>query len=338
MAPGNDTAGLAAAWRALAGAGDNEGWRIVPLMARGAISVLAGRRKPDDLEALLLGFRYARLPRGSRLPAGRGFAVEVIRHPAFPAGTLLALTRQRGAGLDLFEMMAGDLVTSVQRVAGEDEQAGADTVIARIAAWQDFMQRDRGGILGEEEEIGLHGELVVLEQIMAGSTDVRSAVEMWKGPLDGLHDFVLPEGAIETKASTASTGFRANIASFDQLDLAIRSPLYVAAVRFSPGEGMSLPERIDCIRAQTTARSPTVLQELNLLLVRAGYADALAERYTRRLRLVELRLFEVTDVFPALTARLVPRGVVAARYVVDLDSLPLPTTSLPRILQTAGLP
>jgi hypothetical protein len=338
MAHRSEAVRLTEAWRALAGDSGGSGWRTVHLVQLGDVAVLAGRQKPDDREALLIGFCEVRLPPPSQLPAGRGFSVEATRHPNLPNLLLLALTRQQGARTDLFEAMAQDLIALLADSTHEDEQTIADAVLARIRAWQDFMSHQRAGILSEDEEIGLHGELVVLEQLLAALPGNAAAVDMWQGPLRGLHDFVLPVGALEAKATTSATGFRATIGSLEQLDLSIRSPIYVAATRLVGSDfGSTLPQRVAQLRALLATCGGQAGHSFSARLLHAGYIDAFADRYTRRLIVSDLRWIEVSADFPLLTAASVPRGVVSARYVIDLDMRPLPTTSLTTILEAAGL-
>jgi hypothetical protein len=339
MAPRSDLVRLAEAWRALAGKAGSSGWQIVHLVQLDKVIVLAGRQKPDDREAVLIGFRQARFPPANQLPVGRGFAVEATRHPSLPQLFLLALTRQQGAKIDLFEAMAHDLIALIAEAADSDEQAVANAVLARIRAWQDFMSHQRSGFLSDDEEIGLYGELVVLGQLLASLPGTGAVVEMWQGPLRGLHDFVFPHGALEAKATTAVNGFRATIGSLEQLDLAIKSPIYLAAVRLVADldGGLSLPQRVSELRSQLSALSGEASEIFSLRLLRAGYVDAFADRYTRQFGLSDLRWIQVSGDFPVLSLVTVPRGVVSARYVIDLDVLPLPTTSLTTILEATGL-
>lgn len=338
MARRSDAVRLAEAWRALAGNAGGSGWQTVHLLQLGEVAILAGRQKPEDREALLIGFRHARLPPPSQLPAGRGFSVDATRHPSLPNLLLLALTRQQDARTDLFEAMAQDLISLLADALHEDEQTVADAVLARIRAWQDFMSYPRTGILTEDEEIGLHGELVVLEQLVAALPDSAAVVDMWQGPLRGLHDFMLPVGALEVKATTSVTGFRAQIGSLEQLDLSIRSPVFLAAVRLAASNaGQTLPQRVAQLRTLLIMCGGQAGQNFSARLLRAGYVDAFADRYTRRLIASDLRWIEVSADFPLLTPASVPRGVVSARYVIDLDMHLLPTTSLTTILEAAGL-
>ncbi|MBI0436073.1 PD-(D/E)XK motif protein [Roseomonas sp. KE0001] len=339
MAPPNDPLRLAEAWRALAGLDGEKGWRSTYLASIGSCRIMAARHMPDDREGLLLGFQDVRPPSPSELPAGRGFHVEIVREPALPRLVLIALARQPGAQLDLFGAMAQDLL-SVIRVeeSTHDAQVVMVRVVARIRAWQDFMLRERGGILSEEDEIGLHGELHVLTKLTESLQDAVAAVGAWEGPMRGLHDFVLPVGAIEVKSSVAVAGFRAAISSLDQLDPAVRSPLHLAAVRLRDDPvGLTLPERVAATR-EALSGSLAAASDFSHRLLRYGYIEAMAAHYTRRLKLDDMRLFNVADGFPALTARGVPRGVVSASYVIDLDVPGLTSATLPDVLQDARSP
>jgi hypothetical protein len=340
MAARNDPLRLADAWQALGGLSGDSGWRSIHLASIGPCRVLAARRMPEDREALLLGFRDARLPLMSELPSGKGFLVEVVRDAALPGVALIALARQQGGRLDLFEAMAQDLVSVLRSEEGSaDAQLVAGRVVQRIRAWQDFMLRDRAGILGDEEEIGLHGELHILIELIDSLGDAAKAVECWEGPLRGLHDFALPSGAMEVKSTASPVGFRATVSSLGQLDPAIRSPLHVAAVRFADeASGRTLPERVSLVRGRMAEAPDAAVQAFSLRLLRSGYVDAFAESYARRLKMADVRLFAVSGAFPALTVRSVPTGVVSARYVIDLDAVALPSVSLADVLQNAGPP
>ena len=84
MAAPSDIEGLRAAWRALGGGRDGEGWQTIPVSVRAPCTLFAGRRMPGGEEAVLLGFRHVATVPDSHLPQGHGF--EVLRLPADPTG------------------------------------------------------------------------------------------------------------------------------------------------------------------------------------------------------------------------------------------------------------
>ncbi|MFN8996613.1 MAG: PD-(D/E)XK motif protein, partial [Pseudomonadota bacterium] len=204
-----DQAGLAAAWRALSGQGE-PGWRTIPLGAIGAVQVLAGRRFPGNEEAVLFGIPGYRRPANEQLPAGRGFEVlRVTLKDKDEEPRWLGVNREAQGSFDLFAMMITDLL---DHLASRDADTPPDelgtALVARVRAWQEFMQRG-SGVLGPEAEVGLVGELRFLEALLESGLAVSEVLDGWKGPLDGLHDFAFPGGAIEVKSTVASVGFTA---------------------------------------------------------------------------------------------------------------------------------
>ncbi|MFB9971724.1 PD-(D/E)XK motif protein [Pseudoroseomonas cervicalis] len=66
---------------------------------------------------------------------------------------------------------------------------------------------------------------------------------------------------METKATTSATGFRATVGSLEQLDLSIRSPIYLAATRLAASDtGSTLPQRVAQLRASLTTCSGQATQ------------------------------------------------------------------------------
>ncbi len=330
--------GLGTAWRALAGAVQLGGWRTTELVTLGACRILATRRMPEDQEGILVGFKGGTNPPALRLPVGRGFLVEQVREGAPPGFTWTALSCREGADLDLFTTMVRDIVLALR--AGWDGTATSpkiDDLLRRIQVWQDFMSRGSGALLGPEEEIGLFGELLVLDILLKHIPDAAVVLECWTGPAGGLQDFVPGNGAIEVKTTVSPSGFRARIDSLEQLDPAVRSPLCVAAVRLSQStSGATLPEQIERTRRQIAAGDPSAAARLDAKLLQAGYIPEMAVHHVRRFSLRELRLHKVDGSFPSLTSRSVPDGVVAARYVIELDTVRSGPTSMIGFLDAAG--
>ncbi len=328
---------LLAAWRALAGSTGEEGWRTIPVTQGGPCRLLAGRHFPGNEEALLVGFASVRVPPVDQLPQGQGFFVSSATPGGDGAsGVWIALRRQSAGSLDLFAMMADDVVSTLAGFHGADGEKLFRIFLARIKAWQDFMRRGGDCVLSPESEVGLFGELDILRDIISAGMAATAAVEAWQGPLDGVQDFMMGTGAIEVKSTVSPGSFPATVGSLEQLDDSLTRPLFLAGVRLAmTASGRTLPEQVaelrDLIREEVTARGL-----LDSRLLHAGFLDAAAERYTRRFSRAGGKVMQVSDSFPRLTRANVAIEIRRVRYELDLDLVSTGDVGIKQALRELG--
>ena len=336
--PPSETDGLRAAWRALDGVRRGEGWQTIPVTVRAPCSLSAARRMPGGEEAVLIGFRGAPSLSDSKLPQGHGF--EVLRLGRDPTGAdhlVIALARRPSGSAELFAMMAEDLVGLLGRWAGARDDTVLLRFLARIRAWQDFMNRHRESVLSAENEQGLFGELVLLERMIGVGLSPRDVLDAWQGPLDGLQDFILGNGGIEVKTTLSAGGFPATVSSLEQLDDNLRQPLFVAAVRLTlHSSGMTLPEMVDVIKRRLDGNRE-VLDTFDIRLMQAGLLGSTISRYTRRFVHASSAILCVQADFPRLTRATVHPVIRKARYEIDLDLADAEEVQLERALESMGV-
>lgn len=307
------------AWSSLFCEDGVPGWQAIALPSAGPVEVQVGRRSRDNAEAVLFYFPTASLPRSERLPEGKGFLVEradLTDH----GGLRLALTRQTAGSQELFVSMACDVVGAMDDASsdGYSEIRLLKVFLGRVRAWQQFMSRGAGP-LSPEAELGLAGELYFMALFLDAGVSPESVLRGWVGPDDAPQDFLLGDGAIEVKATMSSSGFPVKIGSLEQLDDAVASPLFLAAVRFARGEGgATLPEMVAEIERRLE-NEPGEVDFLRERLMAAGYAEAYAGHYSRRFEPKERRFLSVTEGFPRLTLGVVPAGITRALYEINLD-------------------
>ena len=335
MAPQNSEQELVAAWAALAGKAGAPGWTTIPVQSQTG-RFRAGVRHPGNAEALLVGFRQITTPSVSQMPKGRGFAVAAIDGLADPSRPhWFVLSREQAGGRELFATMAADIVDCLAVRAADDEERLFQFFLSRIRAWQAFMQRPDDGLLTLEEQIGLIGELSILERLADSLGDPVAALDSWQGPLHGIQDFVVGHGAIEVKATISTNGFPARISSLEQLDRSVRSPVVLAAVRLAlQAGGRSLPDWVDHLRA-TLGDGPAGLL-LQDRLLHAGYLNSARAAYTTAFSLVETRLHNIDDAFPCLARSAVSPAIVRATYHLDLDLAPATGLSWDQVMNSTG--
>jgi hypothetical protein len=337
MAEQTDIEELRTAWAALGASPAAEGWTSIVLSAGSRFR--AGAAWPGGSETLLVGFTGVTLPPKSELPEGRGFAVRAAPQPAGQGHDVwIALTRQVGGADDLFSRMVADVVDSVAAQSSKGEAWLLTLTLARIRAWQEFMRRPRTGVLPPEAELGLAGELIVLETVLADGVDPNAALESWVGPDGGLQDFQTAVHGLEVKSSLAAGAFPARISSLEQLDDAQGRVILLAAVRFCiQTGGRTLPMIISDLRVRLSAGAGQGSGLFDMRLLQAGYFDRVAADYVRPFDVIDIRVFEMDETFPRLARSAVRPEIREAEYEIDLDLATTPPVSLPNALMTHGV-
>ncbi len=324
-----------ATWDSLAGAAESSsGWRSIPIAPCGIVSIRAGRRFPGNEESLLAGFATTTLLAAEKLPDGQGFAVERV-DPLLDGKTWLALTRRSSGSAELFLTMVCDVAGALDTEIGADEPRALRVFLGRVRAWQEFMRKGTQP-LSPEAEVGLVGELLTLSALIEAGVDAATVCEAWLGPLNGLRDFEIGTGGVEVKSSLSAAGFPARVGSLEQLDDAVRQPLFVVGVRLRQvADGQSLPRLVESTRdiVRGDAEAERLLSER---LVAAGYFDGHADKYTRQFVGADTRILEVVEGFPRLTPGRVPAGVSRASYEIDLDKALVPSVSVEQMLRKLG--
>ena len=259
------------------------------------------------------------ISRNEKLPEGLGFHVNRVNSEQ-DGLVWLALTRSPNGNLELFSAMVSDVLQAILATGTGDHSRELRAFLGRIRAWQEFMRK--GAVpLSAENEVGLVGELTVLEKMLDIGMAPETAIKAWSGPLDGLRDFELGFGAIEVKTTVASAGLVAKIGSLEQLDDTNCKPIFLGAVKYALTEsGQTLPEKISAIRAQLES-DPITLSEFDDRVLAAGYIPAHSPQYHRRFSLREIAILEVDENFPRLMHGNVTPGVISARYEINLEPL-----------------
>ncbi|MCC2596086.1 PD-(D/E)XK motif protein [Pusillimonas sp. MFBS29] len=329
---------LLATWRALGGTEANSGWQVIPISPDGPCRFLAGRHFPGNEESLLVGFTTMRVLPAINLPQGRGFHVGKVSLSGREADrTWVALSREDSGSLELFTMMATDVITTIQRYPKVNEERIFDLFLSRIRAWQNFMRENRDHMLSPEAEVGLYGELYFLQSLIMAGLPANTAVEGWEGPLDGIQDFSFGTGAIEVKSTVAMGTFPAKIGSLEQLDDSLIRPIFLAGIRLElSAYGETLPERAasvhNCLRGDSAAQS--MLEDK---LLRAGLLPGAEDRYTRKFNHLDTRLLLITEGFPRLTRGNIANEIRRAHYEIDLDLISSQNIDMSSVMTELGM-
>jgi hypothetical protein len=253
-----------------------------------------------------------------RLPRLKG--VEVFLQPDAASGRQnLALRLLDPTLRDLFERLCVDIVDSTAMCASEIEAVGI--ALARTWRWHHLLRGGAGGLLSSDEQIGLIGELLVLERYLLPATSAQAALGAWRGPLGEAKDFVLGATAIESKAYGASKATSVHVSSEFQLDDTNTPSLFLHLSVFDSAEkeddGFTLTDIALRVRNRVRAEGRHAREVFDGLMAAAGfrYEDDYSHA---RWQGGERAIFRVHDNFPRLTPANTPAGITNVRYVLSV--------------------
>lgn len=217
---------------------------------------------------------------------------------------------------ELFVKLCWDLMDSSR----EDPDPVAK-IVNRYNSWLRLLQQASHNILSANEQKGLVGELLLLEEAIVDRGE-ETAVMAWVGPEGADQDFNFADLWMEAKAVSIAAD-SVSISSIQQLDRSDKGVLKVYFMDKTTSEGaqtVSLPEQIAAVSKRI--QSAKLIDILYCKLAKAGYFEKDAEQYKgNRYRVAEARCYSVTGTFPRLTKSNIPTGVSQAKYSISLAVL-----------------
>lgn len=253
----------------------------------------------------------------SQLVAPEGFSLSISPGAgAVPKRIILRLLK--GDAHELFEKVCIDLVAVVRMQNSEDR--AARVLLERVGRWQAFLKQSASLYLSEEEQRGLFGELLFLEQFALPLFPPRSAIEYWTAP-EAPKDFTLSDRQVEIKTRMTGGRNRVRISSVEQLDstgLQLFLGVYALsrAAEDEPG-AVSLFGLADRIEAALHLADPVAA---DLFLSRLFDANYHRDEYYGRMHYVPepIDIYAVAGAFPKIVSSVLADGVLDVAYSIDL--------------------
>ena len=253
-----------------------------------------------------------------RRPMLRGLSIEKLPdddgHKEFLVFRLTEIEHR-----DIFYRFCSDIVDAV-RIA-ESGQAALDICIMRTWRWHRLLKGGRDGRLTDEEQKGLIGELVLLQQHVASTIGVREGVRSWVGPLGAHKDFEIGTVLVESKAR-APLASTLRIASAEQLDSTPATSLFLYVIEIAEAlaevaGAVTVTDIVDRVRKLIVANDLAVQEEFEERLWAVGY-DREDDYSDRRWIIGNTSFFEIVDGFPRVTERMLPVGITQVSYRIEL--------------------
>lgn len=213
----------------------------------------------------------------------------------------------------VFERLCADVVS---RARNEPKKTPRHALVQALDDWQTLFQWSPTP-LSREEQIGLYGELLVLERL--AEMDPVGALLSWTGPGKSLRDFSSEKAFMEVKCTTSQDAKRISISSLDQLDPAAGDPLFLVLVSLAPDStGDSTQVVIDRLIAAGVPR-----HALERKVAQYGYSFSTTE--DPKFSVKSLTFWEVQEASPGLRRSDIPperiNGVEKVKYTLAVESL-----------------
>lgn len=207
-----------------------------------------------------------------------------------------------------------------------EKRPATEAVSLELRCFSDLL--DEKAILGIERQIGLLGELLFLEYLMA-RRGIR-ALDSWLGPIGEPHDFRLETSEFEVK-TTLSTKRIHIIHGMEQLVPSIGCKLHLVSILLGPpgtASGFSLADKVSHL-ATLLSPDSTRSRQFEMAIESCGFRTTDRAHYTRQFVMRRpIGLVRVDQHFPAITRPAIQSllGTQASRveslqYDVNIDGL-----------------
>ena len=254
-------------------------------------------------------------------PTPRLRDIEITLSPPDGAGSrILALRLLNMSQLDIFHNLCQDII-SASREADSETKAVALTLM-RTWRWHHLLRAGGSKLLSAQAQMGLLGELIVLERQMLQNLDADSALAAWRGPLDSPKDFEFGRIAVEVKARRGGAASAIMVTSEDQLDEGGVDQLFLFVVEVDRAsadvhDAATLQDAAERIRRVLDKTAQSALNTFETLLLAAGLRpeDDYSDYYWLE---GANHVYLVRDEFPRIRHDELRSGISRVRYSIGL--------------------
>lgn len=276
---------------------------------------------PGHCRMLLVLLSPTQICESVELPSARGFTTQRVALAGdLSARVGIAVRLTDDSYRELFSSLVQDVARAL--VAQADSRVAFGTLVARLKAWQGFMQRATPDGLDVISQIGLYGELRFLHDQLIPCLGAGRALQSWTGPAGAPQDFQCGATAIEVK-TTAADHHLLRITNALQLDDSTIDALYLAhfAVDRRNAHGRTLVELIHEIRSVISSDG-SASELFSSRLLQAGYHDCHTELY-RHAGFADraLQIYRVRDTFPRILMSNIPDGLADIKYSIQAAAI-----------------
>lgn len=250
-----------------------------------------------------------------------------IRHNPITGEYFFMFCLQNMEDADIFYSLCFDLIERTKEVKAK--KTALEAICVRLNRWKSFLSKKKNHLLTAQEIQGLYAELEFLYVRLTNTRNQLPIIEGWQGPLDGPHDFVLGDYAVEIKSVANAQKNSVRISSENQLathlDKLFLHVLFLAEYHDCK-KGNSLNTQVENIRNVIGDADNRDLFDSRLYA--AGYME-LRDYDTPCYTVVRQKTFDVMDGFPRITPAGLEKGLTNVSYDLNMNILERFSCDLP---------
>ena len=186
-----------------------------------------------------------------------------------------------------------------------------------LEKWKVFFRFEENYVLSDNVQQGLYGELYILENILSRYGD--KAIDCWTGCNAETQDFYFGRDALEVKSSSSKSNNRIKISNEYQLDDSkIMGNLYLMYLKMNKSEimGERLPDIVKRISEKLSDLKKKCFYDK---LLKVGYVHEIPELYKVYFSIQDESCYKVTNQFPKITRKNIPKEISSVEYVISLE-------------------
>lgn len=218
---------------------------------------------------------------------------------------------------DVFAILCCDVIEYSRAAISEKE--ALTLAISRYRKWGKLLEQQHGGLMNENLQKGLLGELLFLEERINLQDFALDAIQGWVGADGADQDFVYSDGWFEVKCIGASA-IDVPISSLEQLDCSDVGELVIKRVDKTAPERTGAASLNDIVHRISGQIDGEALDLFYTKLYSYGYID-LQEYSEQKYYCSATQRYRVDDTFPRITRKMAAKQIVSLRYELNLPSL-----------------
>lgn len=245
----------------------------------------------------------------------RGLRIEVFKYDKIKELNIYLLDD----GLkNVFYLLIENIVEGMSLIQSHSE--GLLIISNIIVNWKRLFDKIGLGILSEEKQKGLIGELLFVQHLIDHGLMFTQILSAWTGPDFFDKDFLIESYAFEIKFTNAKIP-QIKISSERQLDIENFSNLYLVLYHTEEVKsgGITLTGLIGNIRGKF-ANDEYALQIFNDRLAQYRYFDEDEEHYNTQYAIIRNEFYNVNEDFPKITRADLAYGINTLKYNIDLTA------------------